>query len=188
AARDLLEEAGWEEGADGIREKDGERLTLVVNEAAPQPRSFDVVTLLSQQLREVGIDLEVLRADAGTFAEAIKDPNRVQIYHSMVGRTDLDVIKSQFHSENRNVPLNRDPATGEITDPELEELLEAVASEADGEARVENSQVVQDYLTDNTYVLPLFEEPQVFGADPAVAGWHSESVVRPRFYGFSVVG
>src|SRR5699024_12333247 len=64
AARDLLEEAGWEEGADGIREKDGERLTLVVNEAAPQPRSFDVVTLLSQQLREVGIDLEVLRADA----------------------------------------------------------------------------------------------------------------------------
>src|SRR5699024_6763469 len=117
AARDLLEEAGWEEGADGIREKDGERLTLVVNEAAPQPRSFDVVTLLSQQLREVGIDLEVLRADAGTFAEAIKDPNRVQIYHSMVGRTALDVITRQFHSENRNVLLNRDPATGEITDP-----------------------------------------------------------------------
>src|SRR5699024_6942462 len=97
-ARELLEEAGWEEGADGIRRKDGEKLTLVVNEAAPQPRSFDVVTLLGQQLREVGMDLEVLRADAGTFAEAIKDPNRVQIYHSMVGRTDLDVIKSQFHS------------------------------------------------------------------------------------------
>ncbi|HLR56679.1 MAG TPA: TIGR04028 family ABC transporter substrate-binding protein [Beutenbergiaceae bacterium] len=188
AARDLLEEAGWEEGADGIREKDGERLTLVVNEAAPQPRSFDVVTLLSQQLREVGIDLEVLRADAGTFAEAIKDPNRVQIYHSMVGRTDLDVIKSQFHSENRNVLLNRDPATGEITDPELEELLEAVASEADGEARVENSQVVQDYLTDNTYVLPLFEEPQVFGVNPGVEGFDTESVGRPSFYGVSLDG
>ena len=187
-ARDLLQEAGWEEGADGIREKDGERLTLVVNEAAPQPRSFDVVTLLSQQLREVGIDLEVLRADAGTYAEAIKDPNRVQIFHSMVGRTDLDVIKSQFYSENRNVLLNRDPATGEITDPELEELLEAVASEADGEARVENSHAVQEYLTDNTYVLPLFEEPQVFGVNPGVDGFDTESVGRPSFYGVSLEG
>ena len=187
-ARDLLDEAGWEEGADGIREKDGERLTLVVNEAAPQPRSFDVVTLLAQQLREVGIDLEVLRADAGTFAEAIKDPNRVQIFHSMVGRTDLDVIKSQYYSENRNVLLNRDPVTGEITDPELEELLEAVASEADGEARRENSQKVQEYLTENTYVLPLFEEPQVFGVNPGVTGFDTESVGRPSFYGVSLDG
>ena len=187
-ARDLLDEAGWEEGADGIREKDGERLTLVVNEAAPQPRSFDVVTLLAQQLREVGIDLEVLRADAGTFAEAIKDPNRVQIFHSMVGRTDLDVIKSQYYSENRNVLLNRDPATGEITDPELEELLEAVASEADGEARREKSQKVQEYLTENTYVLPLFEEPQVFGVNPGVTGFDTESVGRPSFYGVSLDG
>src|SRR5690625_1780553 len=187
-ARDLLDEAGWEEGADGIREKDGERLTLVVNEAAPQPRSFDVVTLLAQQLREVGIDLEVLRADAGTFAEAIKDPNRVQIFHSMVGRTDLDVIKSQYYSENRNVLLNRDPATGEITDPELEELLEAVASEADGEARRAKSQKVQEYLTENTYVLPLFEEPQVFGVNPGVDGFDTESVGRPSFYGVSLDG
>lgn len=187
-ARDLLDEAGWEEGADGIREKDGERLTLVVNEAAPQPRSFDVVTLLSQQLREVGIDLEVLRADAGTFAEAIKDPNRVHIFHSMVGRTDLDVIKSQYYSENRNVLLNRDPATGEITDPDLEELLEAVASEAEGEARLEKSRAVQEYLTENTYVLPLFEEPQVFGVNPGVDGFDTESVGRPSFYGVSLVG
>src|SRR5699024_5309664 len=125
---------------------------------------------------------------AGTFAEAIKDPNRVQIYHSMVGRTDLDVIKSQFHSENRNVLLNRDPATGEITDPELEELLEAVASEADGEARVENSQVVQDYLPDDSYVLPVFEEPKLFGMNQGVEGFYTESVGRPSCYGVILDG
>lgn len=185
-AQDLLTEAGWIEGADGIRTKDGEKLTLVVNEAAPQPRSFDVVTLLGQQLREVGINLEVLRADAGTFTEAIADPNRVHIFHSMVGRTDLDVIKSQFHSDNRNVLLNRNPATGEITDTELEELLEAVASEPDGEARLSHAAAVQHYLDEKAYVLPLFEEPQVFGLAPEVNGFATESVGRPSFYGVSL--
>lgn len=185
-ARELLEEAGWAEGENGIREKDGESLTLVVNEAAPQPRSLDVVTLIAQQLQEVGVDLEILRTDAGTYTQAINDPNQVQIFHSMVGRTDLDVIKSQYHSDNRNVLLNRNPQTSDINDPELEELLEKVSSEADEDRRLAHAGAVQEYLTDNFYVLPLFEEPQVFGVNPGVNGFAGESVGRPSFYGVSL--
>ncbi|MBZ2197821.1 TIGR04028 family ABC transporter substrate-binding protein [Occultella gossypii] len=181
-AADLLDEAGWTLGADGIREKDGQSLTLVVNEAAPQPRSFEALTLISQQLAEIGVDLQILRADAGTYTEAIQDAGQVQIYHSMVGRADLDVIKSQYYSTNRNTLLNRDPATDTIADPELEALLEAVASEADGDTRIANSQAVQTYLAENAYVIPLFEEPQVFGSQTDVAGFSFESVGRPSFY------
>ena len=54
-ARDLLDEAGWVPGADGIRVKDGQRLSLVVNEAAPQPRSFaSVVSGLLSRVRRAG--------------------------------------------------------------------------------------------------------------------------------------
>lgn len=179
-AVELLEEAGWELGADGIREKDGQSLTLVVNEAAPQPRSFDALTLISQQLREIGVDLQILRADAGTYAEAILDPDQVQIFHSMVGRADLDVIKSQYHTANRNTLLNNDG--DDPADAELESLLEAVASEPDDEARVTNSQAVQTHLAENAYVIPLFEEPQVYGAGTHVHGFGFESVARPTWY------
>ncbi len=182
-AEQLLDEAGWEVGPDGIRVKDGQVLTLTVNEALPQPRSFEVVTQISQQLREIGVDLQILRADAGTYAEAIQDADQVQIYHSMVGRADMDVIKSQFYSTNRNTLLNRDPQTDQITDPELEGLLEAVASEPEHEARIAASQAVQTYLAENAYVIPLFEEPQVFGAQPDIRGVAAESVGRPTFYG-----
>ncbi|WP_154792599.1 TIGR04028 family ABC transporter substrate-binding protein [Occultella kanbiaonis] len=181
-AADLLDEAGWTLGADGIRERDGQSLTLVVNEAAPQPRSFEALTLISQQLAEIGVDLQILRADAGTYTEAIQDADQVQIYHSMVGRADLDVIKSQYYSTNRNTLLNRDPATDAIADPELEALLAAVASEADGDTRIANSQAVQTYLAENAYVIPLFEEPQVFGSQTDVEGLSFESVGRPSFY------
>src|SRR5699024_40551 len=176
-------EAGWTVGSDGIRVKDGQRLTLTVNEALPQPRSFDLDTLVAQQLREIGVELEILRADAGTYAEAIQDADQVQIYHSMVGRADMDVIKSQYYSTNRNTLLNRNPETGEVTDPKLEELLEAVASEPDHDQRIEASQAVQTYLAENAYVIPFFEEPQVFGTQEGVHGFGTESVGRPTFYG-----
>ncbi|MFC3996961.1 TIGR04028 family ABC transporter substrate-binding protein [Nocardiopsis sediminis] len=181
-AADLLEEAGWTPGPDGIREKDGTPLTLVVNEAAPQPRSFEALTLISQQLAGIGVDLQILTADAGTYAEAINDPDQVQIYHSMVGRADLDVIKSQFHSQNRNTLLNRDPGDDSIEDPELEELLEEVASTPDPGERDAASAAVQEYLAEQAYVIPLFEEPQVYGSAPYVHGLAFESVGRPAFH------
>ena len=181
--RALLDAAGWVPGADGIRVKDGQRLTLVVNEAAPQPRSFDVTTLVSQQWkRDLGVDLQILRADAGTFAKAINDASQVQVYHSMVGRADLDVIKSQYAAKNRNTLLNRDPADDSIGDPELEELLAAVASTPDADGRVAASRAVQEYLLEEFYVIPLFEEPQVFGLQTTVHGFATESIGRPTFH------
>ena len=173
-AEELLDEAGWEPGSDGIREKDGERLSLTVYEAKPQPLSKQTLELVAQQLKRIGVELNVKSADAGTYAEDIQDPLKTPLYHSMVGRADLDVIKSQYHTQNRDTLLS--------DDAELDRLLEVVASEPDPAKRVEASQEVQDYLAEQAYVIPLFEEPQVYGTAPYVHGVEYESVGRPLFY------
>ncbi|MET0861929.1 MAG: TIGR04028 family ABC transporter substrate-binding protein [Microbacterium sp.] len=173
-AVELLEEAGWTPGADGIVEKDGQRLSLDVYEAKPQPLSKQTLELVSQQLKKIGVELNVKSADAGTYAEDIKDPLKTPLYHSMVGRADLDVIKSQYFTKNRNTLLS--------DDAELDALLLAVASEPDADQRIADSQAVQDYLAEQAYVIPLFEEPQVYGAAPYVQGAEFESVGRPTFY------
>src|SRR5699024_4396398 len=59
----LLEEAGWVAGADGTRAKGGVPLTLTANEALPQPRSREVITLLQEQLAEFGIAVSLLSGD-----------------------------------------------------------------------------------------------------------------------------
>jgi peptide/nickel transport system substrate-binding protein len=170
-------------GADGIRVKDGQRLSLVVNEAAPQPRSFDVVTLVAQQWkRDLGVDLQILRADAGTYAKAIQDADQIQVYHSMVGRADFDVIKSQYAAKNRNTLLNRNPADNSLGDEHLESLLGAVASTPDEPGRIQADHAVQEYLLDQAYVIPLFEEPQVFAYTGVVHGFATEPIARPSFY------
>ncbi|KIP94435.1 ABC transporter substrate-binding protein [Microbacterium sp. MEJ108Y] len=174
-AEELLDEAGWTEGSDGIREKDGERLSITVYEAAPQPLSKQTLELVAQQLAKVGVELTVKPADAGSYAEDTRDALKTGFYHSMVGRADFDVIKSQYHTKNRDVLISNDA--------ELDALLEAVASEPDTGKRAEASQAVQDYIAEQAYVIPLFEEPQVYGTATYVHGVDFESVGRPTFSG-----
>lgn len=185
-AEKLLDEAGWKLGSDGIREKDGAKLEITFNEALPQPRSKEVITKVQEQLGKIGIKVNIFAGDFAAQDEASKDINQVQIRHTMVGRADYDVIKSLYYSKNRNQLLNYNAATGEIGDPHLESLLEKISSSAAEEDRIAAAQEVQHYLTDNYYVLPLFEEPQVYGVQPYVKGFRGEAVARPWFYNVSI--
>ena len=181
----LLDEAGWEPGPDGIRVKDGQRLVLRTNTALPQPRSKEVMTMVQDQLRALGIGIQVNAGDQATQNADAKDINKVQIYHSMVGRADYDVITSLYGINNRDAFLNQD-AEGNPIDEHLQELLDAVLDTPDKEGRIKATEEVQDYLTEQAYVLPLFEEPVVYAVRPGISGFSPESVARPWFYEVSI--
>lgn len=181
-AAKLLADAGWKAGSDGILEKDGERLTLTFNEALPQPRSKDVVTLIQEQLGELGIQVELFSGDMAAQTQASLDPGTVQVYHSMVGRADFDVLKSQYFSTNRNALANSETAGKTVADQKLDDLLAAIASKPTTDERTVASAAAQQYLAEQAYILPIFEEPQVYGLSGAVQGFQTESVGRPLFY------
>ncbi|WP_375712831.1 TIGR04028 family ABC transporter substrate-binding protein [Corynebacterium riegelii] len=180
-SRELLDSAGWVPGPDGIRVKDGQRLSLWVNYAQPQPRSKELVTMVQSDLRELGIELNMVAGDRATQNAAVKDIDRVQIMHTVVGRADYDVIVSHLSLKRRDALLNN---AGDDTpvDPTLEELLSTISSTADAQGREAASHAVQDYLTEQAYVLPMFEEPQVYALAPHVKGFDTEAVARPSFY------
>nr|WP_236627271.1 TIGR04028 family ABC transporter substrate-binding protein [Corynebacterium ureicelerivorans] len=181
ASRELLDAAGWIPGPDSIRVKDGQRLSVWVNHALPQPRSKEIVTMMQSDLRELGIELNMVAGDRATQNAAQKDINRVQLMHSMVGRADYDVIESFLAVDRRDSLLNN-AGDGQPIDAELEELLHKVVSTPDDAGRAAASKAVQDHLTANAYVLPLFEEPQVYALAPHVQGFATEAVARPSFY------
>ncbi|WKD56937.1 Glutathione-binding protein GsiB precursor [Corynebacterium capitovis DSM 44611] len=180
-ARALLAEAGWTAGSDGIMEKDGQRLALRVNIAGPQPRSREVQTMIQDQLRAVGIALEINSGDNASQNADAKDQNKIQIYHSMVGRADYDAINSLYSVGTRDVFINQD-AEGNVIDQHLEDLLQRVVSTPDDAGRAAATRDVQDYITQQAYSIPLFEEPQVYALSPRVKGFRTESVARPSFY------
>ncbi|WP_297004687.1 TIGR04028 family ABC transporter substrate-binding protein [uncultured Corynebacterium sp.] len=186
-AEELLDEAGWAPGADGIRVRDGERLSLTANDAAQQPRTREVVTMVQEQLKRIGIEVNLYPGDVAAQKAAQTDESEVQLNVTMVGRADYDVIKSQYYSDNRNQLLNLHPDDS-IGDTHLEELLRRVSSSPTADARAKASGDVQDYLTEQAYILPMFEEPQVYGVQPYVHGFRAESIGRPWFYLTSIEG
>lgn len=181
-ANQLLDDAGWTPGSDGIREKDGQKLSLTFNEALPQPRSREVVTLIQEQLAEIGVGVEIFSGDQVAQDEAARSLDTIQVFHSMVGRADFDVLKSQWSAENRNALVNLNPDTDELYDPELDALLDDIASVPTIEERQDASAAAQQHAAEHAYVLPLFEEPQVFGLHSRVNGFSTESIGRPSFY------
>lgn len=72
-ARQLLEEAGWTEGAGGIREKDGRPLKLVlINGYATADAHGSVPEVLQAQLRDVGIEVEIVETpDTATYEQRL---------------------------------------------------------------------------------------------------------------------
>ncbi|NJC69899.1 TIGR04028 family ABC transporter substrate-binding protein [Planosporangium thailandense] len=173
-ANSLLDQAGWVRGADGIREKGGRKLQLSVFVSGPQPLSKQTLELVAQQWTKIGVKLDVRQADSGTQAAALKDAEKTPLVHSMVGRADQDVIKSQFHTRNRDVLLSNDA--------QLDRLLEEQSALVDANARNAKVAEIQRYVVDQGYAIPLFEEPQVYGAAPYVHGVSFEAVARPSFY------
>lgn len=95
-AKQLLDEAGWKPAADGIRVKDGQRLALTVYESLPQPQNKEVLQLIAQQWRQVGVALAVKAGDAGSRTLDSLDPLKTPLTVSEVGRADPDVVKSMF--------------------------------------------------------------------------------------------
>jgi len=184
-SKKLLDDAGWKPGPDGIRAKDGRKLALASYVSLPQPQNKAVLQLVSQQWARIGVQFSVLSGSAGSTIIDNLDPIKTPVVVAEVGRADPDVIKSQFHPANRDSLLQKGGSSTKVVafvDPVLNGKLEAIAAETDRDRRLALAGDVQAYLLDQAYVIPIFEEPQVFAGAPYVKDVAFEAVGRPSFY------
>src|SRR5476649_2870526 len=185
-AKKLLDEAGWAPGPNGLRQKDGRTLSLTVYESPPQPQNKEVLQLVSQQWSQVGARLNILAGDAGSKITDSLDPLKTPANVVEVGRADPDVIKSSFYPTNRDALLQKGGLSSKVKsfrDDKLNDLLTAISAEVDPKKRLALTADVQNYLLDQAYIIPIFEEPQVFAGAPYLKGVNFEAVGRPSFYG-----
>ncbi|MDQ0257808.1 peptide/nickel transport system substrate-binding protein [Evansella vedderi] len=74
-ARELLAEAGWEPGSDGILEKDGERFSFTVLSNDGNTTRRDIGIIMQQMLGDVGIEVTPEQMEWGAFLDKINPPN-----------------------------------------------------------------------------------------------------------------
>jgi peptide/nickel transport system substrate-binding protein len=71
-ARALLDEAGWTVGSDGIREKDGMKLSFTCTTITGDQARRPIAELAQQFLAEVGVDMQLQEAPVASILEALR--------------------------------------------------------------------------------------------------------------------
>ena len=174
AAIALLDDNGWVVGSDGIREKDGQRLTMSVTAFYGQ----DVLEATQIQLAKAGIDLQLNIVTAGDFFGAIATGDYDFLSASLT-RTDPDVLRVTFSKDAVS-------KWAIIDDAELESLLTEQASTADTTERTALIAEIQEMIIDRAYLIPLLEVAQVHASTANVSGLTFDSSSRLILYDVSV--
>lgn len=176
----LLEEAGWvDSNGDGIREKDGQNLSLqlIMFDSGPNKAMAELVQAM---LTELGFEtsLDVTAYDA--FASRITDGT----YNlAEMNWTALDphlVIFNMFHSGEvtGGGQFNRT----RIQDPALDELIVKGRMATDAEERSAAYAEIQKYVMDNALILPLWDNSWITLTAANVQGMRFDLEGRPLLY------
>ncbi|KMM46297.1 ABC transporter substrate-binding protein [Cellulomonas sp. A375-1] len=173
-AEQLLDGAGWTKGTDGIREKDGAKLSVDVVYAPLFTGSQAVLELAQQQLRAVGVDL-VLRQLTPADQQAVLTSGDYDTYYYNVTRADADILRTQFSSAGRNVNKR---AADDVLDP----LLDSQLATADPAARAGLVTQAQQEIVDEALAIPLFELAQSIGVAGDVHGVAFDASSRLLFH------
>ncbi len=96
-----------------------------------------------------------------------------------------------FYPANRDALLQQGGSSDKVKsfrDDKLNALLVSISAEVDPQKRLQLTGDAQRYLLENAYVIPIFEEPQVFAGASWVKNVNFEAVGRPSFYGAWIAG
>ena len=72
-AKQLLDEAGWAEGSDGIREKDGKKLTLRYVTFGDSQLVKSTAAAMQKMMKDIGVDLQVAERPSSDFSQVIAE-------------------------------------------------------------------------------------------------------------------
>ena len=159
-ARKLLDVAGWRAGADGIRVKDGKRLSFEWLHYPQQPDSKPMSEAVQAQLKTVGVEIRLRQTDDINAAFRSMDYDAGVTFNSNQQADDMTVLNNYFRSDS---PRN----WGSWKYPELETLIRRLNVEFDANRRNDMLKQVQEIFRQEvpiTFIVGRFWSVAV-GAD-----------------------
>lgn len=162
-AKALLAEAGWNPGSDGILEKDGQKLSFEIKTNQGNKVREDIVVILQQQLKEVGIEIKPVIMEFSALINDINPPARNfdAIVMGWSLGTDPDP-SGIFHTKEAAEGNNMNG----YSNPELDKLMDQQLQEMDKEKRKAQIGEIQAGLAEDQAYTFLYY-PEEYRAMPA---------------------
>ncbi|WP_439561908.1 peptide ABC transporter substrate-binding protein [Roseinatronobacter sp.] len=172
-ARQILDEAGWVPGNDGIRAKDGVRLSFNNSTTTGAHLREQAQQFVQQTFRDIGVEMNIENLPAAVmwgdfWGQSQFDTAMVGITYLIAADPD---VTNRFHSGAIAAQGGRGSNTGQYANPEVDALLEEGAQTFDAEKRREIYLRVQEIIRDDLPFLPLFAYTQVYGRKAGIEGF-----------------
>lgn len=164
-----LQDEGWVRGPDGIRQRAGRRLSLVLVVSFPAEEHLNAPELLQQQLRAVGVELRIeLAADPGIFASR-RRAGTFDLIQTIVNQNDAYpcFLPDLLHYGPSSRPAAKFVSPGGATDRAIERCR---AADSTAEARRYAAEAIHALVDEAHVVVPIAGLYRVFVTTDRVSG------------------
>uniref|UniRef100_UPI003F4F4652 ABC transporter substrate-binding protein n=1 Tax=Agrococcus chionoecetis TaxID=3153752 RepID=UPI003F4F4652 len=184
AANDLLDDAGWtERDTDGVRMRDGERLTVRFPVSTNQ--SVAAEQSLFEQIQAnaagVGFDVQLAPLDLSAWYGALGE-NAYEAVSAPYTKVGPDVLRILYHSSGIvPAPSGYFANHAQLSDPALDALLDEAAATVDEADRADLYTQAQQMILESFTVLPLYDQQNHFLVSGAEGVRVLGTVATPTF-------
>jgi peptide/nickel transport system substrate-binding protein len=187
-AQALLDQAGWTLGSDGVRSKDGMRLSLLFHSSTNAVRQ-DFQALIKQWWRDIGVETELRNISPSVFFGS--DPGNpdtfqkfyadVQMYANKYDGTDPEAYLSSWQCNQVPRPENQWQGNNmpRFCSEAYDALVDQMRQTGGTKARADLARQMNDMLMQDFVILPLVDRGRVSGRANTLGGvvlnaWDSE--------------
>ncbi|MEH6836282.1 peptide ABC transporter substrate-binding protein [Falsihalocynthiibacter arcticus] len=187
-ANEILEAAGWVKGADGVRAKDGVRLSMLFQSSTNAVRQ-DFQALIKQWWEEIGVESELRNIDSSVFFGG--DPGSpdtfqkffadVEMYANNFDGTDPESYMANWECKQAPQPENQWQGNNmpRFCSEEYDALVAKMATTGDINDRAEMAKAMNDMLMQEYVIIPLVDRGRVSAHSNTLGGvilntWDSE--------------
>ncbi|HZU86780.1 MAG TPA: ABC transporter substrate-binding protein [Anaerolineaceae bacterium] len=166
AANALLDEAGWVVGTDGIREKDGLRLTLRISSTAGNQLREQTEQVLVEMYRVIGVELTIENQPSDAFFDSrMNGQFDILLYTTGPGIDPDNHLFTNYHSAR--IPLASNEGAGRNysrwINATVDQLIDDAAFSTDNAARKEAYCQVAQIINDELPRVYLYERLLISG-------------------------
>ena len=167
-AKQLLDEAGWTEGSDGIREKDGKKLTLRYVTFGDSQLVKSTAAAMQKMLKDIGVDLQVAERPSSDFSKVIAEREFDVLTSGFTSYDPYGVayFKQVYASDSE---LNKS-GTGT---PEMDKKIAELQQLPTQEEQIKRANELEKEALQQYGIMPYVNGPQLYATKNGLANYGS---------------